>query len=414
MKLRHRFLFATDLMFERKLHLVLVVIILACSFFMTTLTTALMNKSGEELRQYEQLYKGSIDNVCQLQINTVGSMMMEESHIDDFFATLEDLPGVKTVGYFMDYDAGIVESKFNYEMADIVYKHQPNTFYDVLVRNNSKLVFSNKEMTDFILDDPLFEKVYDNSTNYVLVGEAFKELFAIGDVLHFSDIELTVAGYIPLGTIWPAEGFSQAVYNQSLDLGYHFFTSQRILADFGGALPFVNAMYIILESPDVYDAVAQQIHDNAEKNDVGVSLIPIKQSLKNVYKEYYAVRNMYMKFLIFLWIISLMTAVMSALISVMLDRRKVGIWLSSGILLGDVFSFVVFEQLGMILLASALAFSAGMLFCQLFAKMYLDIFIQTSAVYMTSLALLSLLLMSTVPILYLRRQKITELQNVKD
>ena len=415
MRLRHRFLFSMDMLFEKTRNTLMVVILLTAALFATTLIAALMDKSGDELEEYKALYAGDLDCIYQVQINSAGSVFGGDG-LEEFINGLAETDGVSHFGYHMDCTYGIAEVTWNEQMAAIVKAHGVDSDRFDVDKQPCRIIFTNRDMAMMIAEvsgKHLLDALFEGSPNKILVGEAFAGLFPIGSKMHFYDVELEVLGYIPVNTYWPADGYAGLVFANNVDLGYNLVISSEVMEKMYGKSAFINSLFLEFADTTSFFDVNSRIHSLSEKIG-GVSLMSVGSMLSDAKTEYLRVKKMYSKLLAFMWFVTVLTAVMAAVISVMMQRRKIGIFLSQGILPEDIAGFIIAGQFIKCLFAAAMAYFLGRIFLNIAAQRYLASFETASIRYMIWLSVVCCMGMTIVPLIYLNNQKTVNLVKIRN
>ena len=419
MKFRHRLLLITDLMIGRKKTFFLTIIMIILSFFLFDMIYTLFVKQTYDIDKFYGLFLKEPENVyrVEFQFTNEEDLFDKTENMLSFYEKLENVTGVNSVSGFSFFNLYFDEFQNNDEYFSLMEKRE--VVEDESVVDLSRTVVLAVEppflnIMDLEGKDASIQKFIDYNGEYipVLAGIEFSEVVDIGNILTSGEHKYEVVGFLEEDSLWPIHGVSQIAYDELRNLDYCLVLDMSYFAD-EWMLSTINSKFFVIEDEENRIEIINSAQSLARELELDVSLISVKQSMEDIENDESVALKMYMKLLIFMIFICIITAMASSLISILTQKRKLGIWLANGVLPKDIYSFIFIEQFIRVILSAGIAYSLGMWYGLSFNNIYQEVHSSKTLGAIVLLAFVTYVFTTSMPCLYLRKQKPVELMHTR-
>ncbi len=413
----------TDFLAGRIKLTILSLLLTLSAFLLYDLVTTLMNEQTYEYRRYVNMYKSELGDVYKIdfQYINVGQLpaaLSDRSVYEDFLSDLGSIEGVDSVGGYFYNTFRLTELRGSEEYSRIMDARRVGETDLPIAEGDSMVLLLDDPCLNFLKlasDDSAYEDFRESNDEYwpVLVGNAFKGILKVGDVLHYWDQKCKVVGFLKEGAVWPnTNGLGMYFYKgQSLD--HHFVFRASDVRSFQFT-PMVNSLYLSVNSSADKMKIEQDIRSIGNTYGCLLSPIEVKRILDESSADQRKAEKMYGKLLIMMIGICILTTGAASVISVMVQRRKIGIWYANGILPSDIRIMIIMEQLIKLMIPASLAYSIGAWYAGRSSDVYRMVHRTTTFRELLVLLGVTFIVSVAVPLIVIGRQQITDLLKVKE
>ncbi len=423
MKNRDRFLLMTDFMMGRIKLLVLSVLLTICTFLLFDMVLTLMKEQSFEYDTYIDGYKSGIDDVYKIDFQYMNMtspprLLYEQTSYMDFLEDIRSIDGVKFVcGY--DYSRVRFDELSRSEEYEYIMSTRRVDELELGIMSNDSLalIVDDDCMNYFMLkcSDDYLADFLSASDGYwpVLAGSSFSDILSIGDILHYGDKSCRIVGFLDPDATWPNNNGLGTYFYKTNSLNYQFVFRSSDMRSVRTTPP-LNALYMKLDKSADSIQVERQVRNIGNDYNIILSMVSVDSILADSASDKMAAEKMYMKLLIFMFVLCILTSTASAVISLMVQRKKIGIWYASGILPFDVQAMIFAEQFIKIVLSAVLAYGIGIWYARECSVTYQLMHSTITLRWFLLLSLISYIVTVAVPCAYISRQHIIDLLQVKD
>lgn len=421
MKNRQRILMMTDLLMGRKKILFLSMLMILSAFLLFDMVSSLMAELTYEYDEYIKLYQKDTEDVYKVQFQ----YMEEDNSIlggrETYLSFLEELKAIDGV----EHAGGYTYNRFRFDELSIsdeyiqIMGERKVAEYDLPIgAGDSQVLLMDSTCMDMLslnLKQEVREEFLQTHEDYwpVLAGSAFEGILKEGDILHWGEQTCKVAGFLEEGARWPIVGGHGLYFYRTQKLDYQFVLKLEDIRNTQGC-PTFNALYFTLENGADRIAVREKVQNLGNEYEAILSVSSVEEILSEAVSDQTIAENMYEKLLYFMLLLCILTATASSLISVMVQRRKIGIWYANGILPSDVQKMIVMEQFVKILISAVLAYGIGMWYANQSSEVYKMVHQTITLKKMGIVAVISYVITVLVPCIYISRQHIVKLLQIRD
>jgi len=424
MKWSSRILFMSEFLMGRKVNLILSIVLLTISFYLFDTTSTLRYSLNSEMREYEKLYSEPLKDVYVLSLSGPESDLYypdrDMAVIDD---SLKHLEQIRAYGAYSFQSLPVCDEWAKSDgFHDLMNKRELSVLDELYLYNPLYLPALCLQGTiDNIMAIPGVdrERLRNNSVDSPLpayAGNAFKNLVTEGDILHFGDMEVEIVGFLEKGTKYAASpsaiGFGSAYYTPRL-LDYHLVLDMDALQKRSLSYAMAGSMlrFVVFDQPDKQVEIKQDLQNKISEGPAMVVMKTIESYLSDSRKENRYEDEVYQRLFIFMFVLCLLTALSVMTISIVTQKRKIGIWMANGFLQKDLFWMVVISGFIRMAIPFIIALSIRMwsFTSGTITDSYREVHKTIVIPQMFLVMIISYVVAILVPILYLRRQSIMDL-----
>lgn len=424
MKWSSRFLFMSDFLMERKVNLILSIILLTVSFYLFDTTSTLRYSLNSEMREYEKLYSESIRDVYVLSLAVPESGVyfpdQDMALIDNRLNHLDEIRAYGTYSFhsipvcdeWVEKDAFYdLMNKRDLSALDELYLYDPRYLPVLCLQGSIDNIMSIRGV-----DRERLRSSSGNSPIAAYAGSAYKNIASEGDILHFGDLEVEIVGFLDPGTKYASSpdfiGFGATYYTPRL-LDYHLVFDMDALQHRSQFFALSGSMlrFVVFDQPEKQVEILQDLQNRLSSGPATVVMETIESYLSESRKENQYEDEIYQRLFIFMFVLCLLTALSVTIISIMTQKRKIGIWMANGFLQKDLEWMIVISGFIRMAIPFIIALSIRMwkFTSGTITDSYRNVHRSIVIPQMLSVMVLSYLLAIVVPIIYLRRQSIMDL-----
>ncbi len=415
MRIWHRFVFAIQIMLERKRNFIISVGMLVCtlSLFMNICTDYYEQRYDWD--SYSSCFSGDLDTIWRLNITDISEKAMVEGVAQKIIQAMQD-EGI-TVGRYENQQARIPELYRNEDFREI-NRIRPMTELEAMIYGNDEgcagILYTDevvlKMITNRLPDDVKSLWTGEADPVPILVGCGYRDVIQIGDVLTIGQVPRKVIGYLPEGDIWPADSNPRFSYNQLIQLDYILMTPICETQPGAGTIG-LNSIYFYVERGREAE-VSSKIQRIARDLQITVNTESISDSMQQIYETETEVSESNLKLILFMAFICLVTTVSMTVINCMMRSRQIGIWYASGVLPSDVIWMIFIEQFLKIGFSAMIAYFVGM--WGYYSSIYMMYYKSVSLKWLCLLGVGIWLISSLVPVVYVIRKQPVQLLETKE
>lgn len=417
MKLRHRMLLAIDILLGKKRNLAMTIFMLFCTFLLFLLVVTLLAEQEYDIKKYQKCFRYGTNQTFHVQINSIPNEEINNPETEILRSLYTEGKSIDEVTNFGMYT--IVTLRFAELFRDSEYisvmRERPRERAEANIQDGaSKVLFADCAMFEIMRTsmDGKLPSGWDEESNEVplIAGCALQGIVKIGDVLHLNGAECRIVGFTEEGDLWPADGFVAGKYNQVNELSYSFVAPMWFAVKSFSGLTGINSIYYTTKSGEK-SAARHKLRDVTDSNGIQAEFTTVDEQMKIVYEDRQEAVKTYRKLLIFMILLSLLTAVSSSVIACMMRSREIGIWYANGVLPQDVVCILFIEQVIKIVVSAVFAYFVGRM--GEMSSVYRQIYLSESFAWLVILATIMLIVATLGPVLYIINKKPMQLLSSK-
>ena len=420
MKNSQRFLLMTDFLTGRKKILFFSIVLTTVSFLLFDLVITLMAEQSYEYRSYEEMYTDpdTVYRVDFTYMDEENDMLCGGASFLELKNELGNLDGVSAAGGYLYGKMRFDELFTDESYSDLMGECRVSDFDLPIMEGESRVLMLDEESLSYLklaVGEETLKQFLQPDGDFwpVLAGSAFRGLLSEGQELTYGEQKLRVIGFLDENATWPVVGGSGIFFYQLQKLDYQFVIRLYDIRE-KGTYATLNSLYLAAEPGTDSIALSEQVKAIGEKYDLLLSASRVSDILDSASAEQSAAEGMYRKLLWFMFLLCILTAVSSAVISVMVELRKIGIWYANGVLPSDVRWMIRMEQFVKIVLSAALAYGFG----SWYANQSTEVYRLLHSGYTLRRSLLAAgviyVLSAGVPCIYISRLHIVKLLQTKE
>lgn len=421
MKFGQRLLMMTDLLVGRKKNLILSMCMIVCSFLLLDYVFTYLLEQYSAIRSYEKLYDVPLENIFQIRIDEMlfddqKEGLTDRAGFQRFFEQLKQIDGIQCAGGYAFLNLPFDELCNDQAFIDIMGSRQLSEYDSNGRRGYSDILLVDEDYLEVIgLDTDAsvteeFKK--DDGQGSVIAGSAFSDILHVGDTLTCMGKTYTVIGFLEKGARWPRNNVIGMSY-LTRDMDYSFVINLwQNMPEYGASI--INSMYYVLDSEADRLAVGEQAAQLCMQYNAQASMMAVEEELRDQDTALNRIVALYGKLLLFMIVLCLLTATSSSMISIMTQRRKIGIWYANGISEWDVCTFIFAEQFIRIIMSILAAGILGIVLSWNMDAAYKNIHQHITWAAVLGTGLVVFLVSVAVPCMYLHRQNVVGLLRARD
>jgi len=423
MKNKERLLLMTDFMTGRVKLLILSVLLTVSTFLLLDMVLTLMNEESYEYNTYINGYKKDIDDVYKINFQYINmtsppKLLYEPSTYLKLLEDIRSTEGVESVGGYDYRRERFEELSQSREYASIMSMRKVSELEMGISTKDSLVLVLDDECMNFLsleCKEEYLEDFFNASDEYwpVLAGNAFSGTLKVGDILHYGEKPCKIVGFLDKNASWPNNNGSGTYFYKKNKLNYQFVLRSSDIRTVR-EISVLNSLYMTIDKDADSIQVEQKISQIGNDYNVVLSAVNVRNILNDSASDQMAAEKMYRKLLIFMIALCILTSTASAVISLMIQRKKIGIWYANGILPSDVQIMIVMEQFLKILLSAGLAYGIGAWYAGESSEIYQMIHRTITLRWLLVVSVISYVVTVAVPCVYIGRQHIVDLLQVKD
>lgn len=409
MKLRHRFLFMSDLISDFKKNYFLSTLMIVIAFMIFDIIVTLFVKQAGELNDFYNVFIKDLGDIYRIQyeFSDEEEVFEKQENIAGFLNEIKQSSSVESLSMFTFSKIYFDQFSDSDEYAEIMEKRTVSEYEGTVDSSSSKILYINEDISKIMrLENAsgiaLYEYKGDNIP--ILAGKSFSSILKIGDLLTSGSYTFEVVGFMEEGSSWIKHGVIEISYDELQSLDYCFVMDIGLISD-TLSLDTMNSTFITFRDKKVIN----EIEDIASKNGLSITMVTLKQEISNVETDRDDALEIYRRILIFMILLCVLTASAASMISILLQKKKIGIWYANGILPQDVYGFIGLMQFMRLAISTIMAYSAGIAYASLYDEAYKNVHTGQTSIYMLVLAIVTWIITTIVPCAYIRSKKVVDL-----
>jgi hypothetical protein len=301
------------------------------AFMIFDIIVTLFVKQAGELNDFYNVFIKDLGDIYRIQyeFSDEEEVFEKQENIAGFLNEIKQSSSVESLSMFTFSKIYFDQFSDSDEYAEIMEKRTVSEYEGTVDSSSSKILYINEDISKIMrLENAsgiaLYEYKGDNIP--ILAGKSFSSILKIGDLLTSGSYTFEVVGFMEEGSSWIKHGVIEISYDELQSLDYCFVIDIGLISD-TLSLDTMNSTFITFRDKKVIN----EIEDIASKNGLSITMVTLKQEISNVENDRDDALEIYRRILIFMILLCVLTASAASMISILLQKKKIGIWYANGI-----------------------------------------------------------------------------------
>lgn len=355
MKLKDILACSMDSLFTRKWTNLAIIICMVITLDLVFSSAVMYNNTTFYEKRLYSTIKADTDNLVNVSVES-GSLLDEEyiEKISTYIEQLKEISGVKYAGAYYCSMCTFEETFYNEEYADI---NKQCTDELALINYPQRSIVLNSdfelfEMYDIKYDKSAYEAAVSEGCIPVVVGNAYQDLFEVGDKLTFREDTYKIINILDKPVRWMNETYGIAVSSDNtINLDYYFIIPREY--GFMGSA-YMHSIYFYVDEQTSVKTVCNLATAIALESDIHVSMKTVSESFEEIKESRDESAELTSYMYIAMILVSIISASTANIVSVLFRKKEIGILIANGVSNNEVFKITFFETLVKVLISCAI------------------------------------------------------------